>query len=233
MSEDYQVFWEGGREMELRTLENIEAKHSYQREQKGQSSESEEILSEHREGIKVLTRLLANFSTKVVLVPVDLQSLRNFELKGKDAASCSEGDKLMEAVGSGSVVYLEEDVSDGELNGSVRGVGKEACLINANPQVGARIAGQALRDLRALSMGERVTDAQNASLTRREAQTLRYMAEGYSNKQIARVLYVSEQTVKNHVSSVQHKLGAHNRTHAVVLALRTGCINIDEPVPAT
>src|SRR4030042_4879248 len=121
MPADYQVFWEGGREMELRTLENIEAKHSYQREQKGQSSESEEILSEHREGIKVLTRLLGNFSPKVVLVPVDLQSLRNFELKGKGAASCSGDNKLMEAVRSGSVVYLEEDVSDGGLNCSVRG----------------------------------------------------------------------------------------------------------------
>lgn len=57
-------------------------------------------------------------------------------------------------------------------------------------------------------------------LSRREIEVLNLMAQGASNKEIASTLDISERTVKNHITSILHKLNADSRTHAVVLALR-------------
>jgi len=61
-------------------------------------------------------------------------------------------------------------------------------------------------------------------LSPREMELLRYLAEGYTNKEIARVMVLAEDTVKKGVQSLIAKLGAADRTHAVVLALRSGLI---------
>lgn len=62
-------------------------------------------------------------------------------------------------------------------------------------------------------------------LTPREGEILDYIARGYINKQIADKLSISEQTVKNHMSSILRKLDASDRTQAVVLAMRHGWIS--------
>ena len=61
-------------------------------------------------------------------------------------------------------------------------------------------------------------------LTPRELELLRYMAEGYTNKEIARAMVLAEDTVKKGVQMLIAKLGAADRTHAVVLALRNHVI---------
>lgn len=62
--------------------------------------------------------------------------------------------------------------------------------------------------------------------TPRELEVLRLVAEGLSNKQVAARLFVTERTVKFHVSSLLHKLGAGNRTEAVRVAVRRGLIRL-------
>ncbi|MDQ3401087.1 MAG: response regulator transcription factor, partial [Chloroflexota bacterium] len=62
------------------------------------------------------------------------------------------------------------------------------------------------------------------TLSPRELELLRYLAEGYTNKEIARVMVLADDTVKKGVQSLIAKLGATDRTHAVVLALRSGLI---------
>jgi DNA-binding NarL/FixJ family response regulator len=61
-------------------------------------------------------------------------------------------------------------------------------------------------------------------LTQREVEILQGVAKGYSNKIVADHLNISENTVKNHVKSILSKLGASDRTHAVVIALQRGII---------
>jgi len=68
--------------------------------------------------------------------------------------------------------------------------------------------------------GQRTRD----SLSTRELEFLRYLAEGYTNKEIARVMVLAEDTVKKGVQTLIAKLGATDRTHAVVLALRASLI---------
>lgn len=66
-----------------------------------------------------------------------------------------------------------------------------------------------------------------AALTPREIEVLRVLADGKSNKQIARTLQITEGTVKSHVNTIMRKLDANDRTHAVTTALKHGMIRLD------
>jgi len=68
-------------------------------------------------------------------------------------------------------------------------------------------------------------EAPHEPLTPRELELLRYMAEGYTNKEVARAMVLAEDTVKKAVQTLIAKLGAADRTHAVVLALRARLID--------
>ena len=65
-------------------------------------------------------------------------------------------------------------------------------------------------------------------LSPRELEVLRQVAGGLKNRQIADRLLLTEQTVKNHLSRIMHKLGVPNRTHAVTFAVRQGWLALDE-----
>ena len=66
----------------------------------------------------------------------------------------------------------------------------------------------------------------HTTLSQRELEVLKYVADGNSNKMIGNFLRISEQTVKNHLTSILSKLQANDRTHAVVIALRQRWISI-------
>jgi len=65
-------------------------------------------------------------------------------------------------------------------------------------------------------------------LTPRETEILTHMARGQFNKQIALKLNISEQTIKNHITSILRKLDANARTEAVVTALKRGLITLSD-----
>jgi len=157
--------------------------------------------------------------------------LRELASEKQGVVQCPEDGKLLQAIRSGAVSYLATGNSGDGLADVVRNIKDCVYPLNSSLPDRNKIAEQSLRHFQEISSEDGAVGAFIAPLTPRETQTLKYVAEGYSNKQIAHALYVSEQTIKNHVSAVQHKLGANNRTHAVVLALRSGCINIGEAVP--
>ncbi|ADU95623.1 response regulator [Geobacillus sp. Y412MC52] len=63
-------------------------------------------------------------------------------------------------------------------------------------------------------------------LTRRECEVLQLLADGKSNRAIGEALYISEKTVKNHVSSILQKLSVNDRTQAVVVAIKNGWVEV-------
>ncbi|GAB4072957.1 two-component system response regulator DegU [Barrientosiimonas marina] len=65
-------------------------------------------------------------------------------------------------------------------------------------------------------------------LTRRECEVLQLLTDGKSNRAVAEGLYISEKTVKNHVSSILQKMNVSDRTQAVVTAIRKGWVNVSE-----
>ncbi len=105
--------------------------------------------------------------------------------------------------------------SDAEESAAEREAAGPADHGAASQEQGARPAGP-----EAARAARRTTDA----LSPRERELLRYLAEGYTNKEIARVMVLADDTVKKGVQSLIAKLGATDRTHAVVLALRSGLI---------
>ncbi len=74
----------------------------------------------------------------------------------------------------------------------------------------------------------RPDSAADIPLTPRELEVLRQVAAGLKNRQIAERLALTEQTVKNHLSRIMHKLGVPNRTHAVTFAVRQGWLTLEE-----
>ena len=72
----------------------------------------------------------------------------------------------------------------------------------------------------------------SSPLTPRELEILSHIAHGYINKQIADKLGISEQTIKNHMSSILRKLDANDRTQAVVLAMHYGWIPLEVEEPS-
>ena len=74
-------------------------------------------------------------------------------------------------------------------------------------------------------MGKKVGAPVPSILTPRETEILDHIASGYINKQVASKLGISEQTVKNHLSSILRKLEVNDRTQAVVLAMHNGWIS--------
>jgi DNA-binding NarL/FixJ family response regulator len=67
------------------------------------------------------------------------------------------------------------------------------------------------------------------ALSSREMQVLTCVTRGMSNKEIARYLGISQQTVKNHVTSILRKLGVEDRTQAALYALRHGWVQLHQP----
>jgi DNA-binding NarL/FixJ family response regulator len=66
-------------------------------------------------------------------------------------------------------------------------------------------------------------------LSSREMEVLTYVTRGMSNKEIAVLLRISQQTVKNHVTSILRKLGVEDRTQAAIYALRRGWVRLHQP----
>ena len=98
-------------------------------------------------------------------------------------------------------------------------------------QLFERYYAEELLELQEHSQGEKAEALISSPLTPRETEVLGYIALGYLNKQIADKLGISEQTIKNHISSILRKLDANDRTQAVVMAIRYGWISpqVGEP----
>jgi DNA-binding NarL/FixJ family response regulator len=76
---------------------------------------------------------------------------------------------------------------------------------------------------------EVVTPGSRPSLTERETDVLRLLAQGQSNKEIARGLSIGEQTVKTHVAHILSKLDMSSRTQAALYAIQTGLVSVGPP----
>ena len=74
--------------------------------------------------------------------------------------------------------------------------------------------------------GVRINPVEDNPLTRREEEVLRLMVEGKSNKVIAEYLFISEKTVKNHVSSILQKMSVEDRTQAVIGSIKNGWVTL-------
>jgi len=136
-----------------------------------------------------------------------------------------DDEQLFQAIKAQAAAYLNKDITAEELVNAVKRTAKGEHPINESFVSHPKVAEQVLHHFRELPLGQG-TESIVSPVTAREQEILNYMAKGYLNKQIALALDISEQTVKNHVTSILRKLNANARTQAVVEAIKHGLVTI-------
>jgi len=155
---------------------------------------------------------------------ITLMDLRLPGINGTDALVAIRGE-----FPHARIVMLSSLESDGDIQRAMR-AGAAAYVLKSMPK------NELLAVIRAAHSGKRFIPAQVAArlaehfgeedLTTRESEVLRLIRDGYRNKQIAGALAIAETTVNFHIKNLVEKLGANDRTHAVMIALRRGLLQM-------
>jgi NarL family two-component system response regulator LiaR len=125
--------------------------------------------------------------------------------------SVLESDTVIDAVKAGAIGYLFKDTQAAELRKAIKAAA--AGQVQLSPQASAALVQKVL-----------VPETTQA-LTERETEVLHLLAQGQSNKEIARTLRVVEDTAKTHVRHILSKLGVQSRMQAVLCAIRLGLVS--------
>jgi len=132
-----------------------------------------------------------------------------------------EEEDLYEAIKAGATGYLLKEVSIEEVAPAARAVVAGQSLIS--PSMASKLLGE-FSNL--AKRAEERSSVPTPRLTDRELEVLRLVAQGKSNREIAGELYISENTVKNHVRNILEKLHLHTRMEAVMYAVREKLLEI-------
>jgi len=127
----------------------------------------------------------------------------------------SDSERVFAALKAGAVGYLLKNATPDDICASVERAA------TGEPLLSGEIAGRVLREFERERQEERYRSLL-AALTPREEEILKLLATGESNREIGKRLFISEQTVKNHVASIFRKLQVNDRTKAALLAVRLG-----------
>ncbi len=143
---------------------------------------------------------------------------------------------VFETLRKGASGYLLKDMESEELVHAIRSVAAGYAYIH--PKVTGKLINQ-LRRMTYLNesgvvansglikeAGVKYIHTDESPLTKRESEVLRLMAEGKNNKAIGEFLFISEKTVKNHVSSILQKLSVDDRTQAVINSIKKGWVTL-------
>lgn len=127
--------------------------------------------------------------------------------------SFSEEERIIQAIKAGATGYLIKDASPDELVGAIRDVYQGESTLDP------KVAGTVLRSMQN-------EEESSEDLTERETEVLELVSEGLPNDDIADRLYISERTVRSHVSNILGKLDLANRTQVALYAVRKGIAEI-------
>ncbi len=143
-------------------------------------------------------------------------------------AVAEDEDQLFDAIKAGAAAFILKDISPDDLVTIIRRVNTGEYLINDKVFARPNVASRVLKEFRELAVYGQEAAPIFAPLSPREVEILDNIAKGMTNKQVAYALSISEQTVKNHMSSILRKLSVNDRTQAVVYAMKQGWIRIPE-----
>lgn len=149
-----------------------------------------------------------------------IREIRDRKLPGRIIAltSFATDDKLFPAIKAGAMGYMLKDSTPDELLDAIRRVHR------GEPSLAPDIARKVLFELS--QPGEDAETPTPDPLTPRELDTLKLVAKGKSNKVIAEEMFVSEATVRTHMTSILSKLHLANRVEATLYALREGIVSL-------
>lgn len=186
-----------------------------------------EVVGEAADGIEALEMVPATLPN-VVLVDVRMPRMDGVELVRRLAAehprvaavvltTFDDDEYVFEGLRAGARGYLLKDTFTGELVSAIQKASRGEILL------GGQVASKVVSELRRVTGGT-LKQSPAGALSERELEVLRLVAAGYSNREIARELYITEGTVKNHISNVLRKLDLRDRTQAAFYAVERGWI---------
>jgi DNA-binding NarL/FixJ family response regulator len=143
-------------------------------------------------------------------------------------AQDEDEESLFASIKAGAAAFIIKDISPEDLVHVIRRVSTGEFLINDKVFSKPAVASRVLKEFRELAIYGQEAQPIFAPLSPREVEILDNIAQGMTNKQVAYALSISEQTVKNHMSSILRKLAVNDRTQAVVYAMRQGWIKMPE-----
>ncbi len=187
-----------------------------------------EVIGEAENGIQAVS-MAKELEPDVILVDLvmpemdGIQAIREIRAQQSEShilvlTSFGSDDKIFPAVKAGALGYLLKDTSPKELTQAVLQAAEGHATLNPT------VAGRLLRQFS--SETEPTTPIE--PLTEREIEVLQLIARGLTNDQIGETLFISEATVRTHVSHILGKLDLGNRTQAALWALRKGLVTLDE-----
>ena len=164
-----------------------------------------DVLMPGMSGVEVVDKIIgASPGSKVVLL----------------TSSESEED-LLAAIKAGARGYIVKSTAFPELVESMKWV------VNGGAVVSPMMGGKLFDTVAQLLKHRDVVVGRKPTLTGREVEVIQLIADGQTSREIGEKLYISENTVKNHVRNILDKLGLHSRNEAVMYALREELISID------
>jgi len=187
-----------------------------------------EVVGEAEDGLRAV-ELAAELQPDVILMDVRMPNLDGVEATRRLTQSGAAArvivlttydldEYVYQAIRAGASGFLLKDVEPAQLVDAVRVVAAGDALLS--PSITRRLLDRFARSL----PDPAPPPPSLASLTEREVEVLRLMASGLSNAELAERLFVSEATVKTHVSNLLHKLGVRDRVQAVILAYEAGLV---------
>jgi len=227
IADDHQLFREG-----LKRILNME--------------DDIEVIGECYNGIQVL-EFCNHTQPEIVLMDINMpiengvvatERLRDMfpEIKVIILSIHDDESYVFETLRKGATGYLLKDMEAEALINAIRSV------MNGYSYIHPKVTGKLINQLRRMTYldemgavsaaaaskepGVKFIASEDNPLTRREAEVLRLMAEGKSNKTIGEFLFISEKTVKNHVSSILQKMEVDDRTQAVIHSIKFGWVTL-------
>src|SRR5688572_24496554 len=195
-------------------------------------SDAAELVGEAASGKEAL-QLIGQLSPapEVCLLDATLQLGRMIKHRLPDIgliifASYEEEEQLFQAMKVGASAYCLRDVSPETLLDMIVRVQRGEYLMSDSVLERPHVTERVLKQFRELAAARVGVEPLFVPLSAREVEILDYIAHGHSNKAIARELSISDQTVKNHITSVLRKLAVNDRTQAVIYALRHNWIRL-------
>ena len=191
-----------------------------------------EVLGEAGDGAAAV-EMAREHAPDVVVMDVRMPSLSGIEatqrIKEEEPGTrilvltiSDEEDDLYEAIKAGANGYLLKEISIDEIGDAVRSVHNGQSLIS--PSMASKLLDEFAAMIKQADERHHVPTPR---LTPREMEVLEHVAKGMNNREIAKALFISENTVKNHVRNILEKLHLHSRMEAVVYAVREKLLEIN------
>lgn len=196
-----------------------------------------EVVAEGDDGIEAV-ELYRKYEPDVILMDINMPNMNGVEateelLKEYPDAKViilsihDDGAYVTHAMKTGALGYMLKEMDADEIIEAIKVVSMDGSYLH--PKVTLNL----VEEFKRLSERENKGAFQQAEvrrpyhlLTKRESEVLQLLTDGQSNRTIGETLFISEKTVKNHVSSILQKMGANDRTQAVVAAIKNGWVEV-------